>query len=325
MNKTLLSSLAMIFLLLAGCSGSSQQVEVTFSDQSKMIKLESSDHTLAEALEGAGLNVAELKRKYSPSIQWNQPLKGHNQVQLICKCEVSLQVGGKDMGTFETSKTTVGDVLEEKNIQISEWDEVNQPLNQKIKDGVKIVVDRYEQRIQKKIELVPYKTKEVEDKELAKGEKEVEQEGKKGKKIYEVAMMYKNGEPMEENGKQVVKQRLVDTVQPVEEIVKIGTNEELAEKEDTQLASAGTLTVQATGYTHTGSRTATGTYPRRGTIAVDPDVIPLGTKLYVPGYGYGVAEDTGGAVQGHIIDLFFETRSEAIQWGRRTVTIKILK
>ena len=110
-------------------------------------------------------------------------------------------------------------------------------------------------------------------------------------------MMYKNGEPMEENGKQVVKQRLVDTVQPVEEIVKIGTNEELAEKEDTQLASAGTLTVHGTGYTHTGSRTATGTYPRRGTIAVDPDVIPLGTKLYVPGYGYGVAEDTGGAVQ----------------------------
>ena len=325
MNKTLLSSLAMIFILLAGCSGSSQQVEITFSDQPKMIKLDSSDDNLAEALERAGLNVAELKQKYSPSIQWNQPLKGHDKIHLTCKCQVSLQVGGKDMGTFQTLKTTVGDVLEEKDIQISEWDEINLPLDQKIKDGTKIVVDRYEQRIQKKIELVPYKTREVEDKEMAKGEKEVEQEGKKGKKIYEVAMMYKNGKPMEENGKQVVNQRLVDTVQPVEEIVKIGTNEKLAEKEDTQLASAGTLTVQATGYTHTGNKTATGTYPSRGTIAVDPSVIPLGTKLYIPGYGYGVAEDTGGAVQGHIIDLFFETRSEAIQWGRRTVTIKILK
>ena len=233
--------------------------------------------------------------------------------------------GWKGYGDFPDFEATVGDVLKEKKVQISEWDEINLPLDQKIKDGTKIVVDRYEQRIQKKIELVPYKTKEVEDKEMAKGEKEVEQEGKKGKKIYEVAMMYKNGKPMEEDGKQVVNRRLVDTVQPVEEIVKIGTNEKLAEKEDTQLASAGTLTVQATGYTHTGNKTATGTYPRRGTIAVDPDVIPLGTKLYIPGYGYGVAEDTGGAVQGHIIDLFFETRSEAIQWGRRTVTIKILK
>jgi 3D (Asp-Asp-Asp) domain-containing protein len=83
--------------------------------------------------------------------------------------------------------------------------------------------------------------------------------------------------------------------------------------------------VEATGYTHTGSRTATGTYPKRGTIAVDPSVIPLGTKMYIPGYGYGVAEDTGGAVNGHIIDLFFETRAEALKWGRRTVTIKILK
>ena len=69
MNKTLLSSLAMIFILLAGCSGSSQQVEITFSDQPKMIKIDSSEDSLAEALEGAGLNVAELKQKYSPSIR----------------------------------------------------------------------------------------------------------------------------------------------------------------------------------------------------------------------------------------------------------------
>ena len=48
-----------------------------------------------------------------------------------------------------------------------------------------------------------------------------------------------------------------------------------------------------TAYTHTGHRTATGTYPRIGTVAVDPDKIPYGTKLYIPGYGYGRTEDTG--------------------------------
>ncbi|MBA4603452.1 3D domain-containing protein [Thermoactinomyces mirandus] len=324
MNKILLSSLAMILILLAGCSGSSQKVEVYFSDQPTMIKLDRSEDSLAEALEDAGLNVTELKQKYQPSIPWNQPLEEQSRVDLSCNCKVSLQVGGKKMGTFQTLATTVGEVLKEKNIPISEWDEVNVPLDQRITDGTQIIVDRFEHRLQKKVELVPYKTKEIEDDKIAKGEKEVEQEGKKGKKIYEVVMMYKNGQPLLQNGKPVVEKRLVDTVKPVEEIVKIGTNEALA-KEDVKLSSAGTLTVQATGYTHTGGRTATGTYPHRGTIAVDPDVIPLGTKLYVPGYGYGVAEDTGGAVQGYIIDLFFESRAEAIKWGRRTVTIKILK
>ncbi|MGA8941699.1 MAG: 3D domain-containing protein [Thermoactinomyces sp.] len=324
MNKILLSSLAMILILLAGCSGSSQKVEVLFSDQPKMIKLDRSDDSLAEALEDAGLNVAELKQKYQPSIQWNQPLEEQSRVYLTCNCKVSLEVGGKKTGTFQTLAKTVGEVLKEKNIPVSEWDEINVPLDQRITDGTKIIVDRYESRIQKKVEQIPYNTKKVEDDEIAKGEKKVEQEGKKGKKIYELTMMYKNGQPLLKDGKPLVEKRLVDTVKPVEEIVKIGTNEELA-KEDMQLSAAGTMTVQATGYTHTGGRTATGTYPRRGTIAVDPDVIPLGTKLYVPGYGYGVAEDTGGAVQGRIIDLFFETREEAIKWGRRTVTIKILK
>jgi 3D (Asp-Asp-Asp) domain-containing protein len=87
-----------------------------------------------------------------------------------------------------------------------------------------------------------------------------------------------------------------------------------------------TMDVQATGYTSTGNaKTATGTTPHHGTIAVDPDVIPLGTKMYIPGYGVGVAEDTGGAIKGNIIDLYFDSEQEAIQWGRRNVTIYILK
>jgi 3D (Asp-Asp-Asp) domain-containing protein len=201
-------------------------------------------------------------------------------------------------------------------------------LDQKIKDGTKIIVDRLEQRLKKKVENIPFKTKEEKDDQLADGKKEVKQEGKSGKKIYQVTMLYKNGEPVMENGKPVISERLVEMINPVDKIVKIGTNKELAQKEDVKLTSAKaaeTMRVEATGYTATGSRTATGTYPHRGTVAVDPSVIPLGTKLYIPGYGYGVAEDTGGAIKGRIIDLFFNSEQEAINWGRRNVTIKILK
>jgi len=84
-----------------------------------------------------------------------------------------------------------------------------------------------------------------------------------------------------------------------------------------------TYTMIATAYTHTGYRTATGTWPSRGTIAVDPTIIPLGTRLFVEGYGEGIAEDTGGAIQGHIIDLYMESEDECWAWGRRQVKVQV--
>jgi 3D (Asp-Asp-Asp) domain-containing protein len=83
-----------------------------------------------------------------------------------------------------------------------------------------------------------------------------------------------------------------------------------------------TLTVTATGYSMPG-RTATGLPVGPGIVAVDPSVIPLGTRMSIPGYGEGVAADTGGAVQGMTIDLWFPTLAAARAWGRRTVTITL--
>ncbi len=83
-----------------------------------------------------------------------------------------------------------------------------------------------------------------------------------------------------------------------------------------------TLTVTATGYALKG-RTATGVSVGYGIVAVDPGVIPLGTKMTIPGYGEGVAADTGGSVVGARIDLWFPTRAEALAWGTRTVSITL--
>jgi 3D (Asp-Asp-Asp) domain-containing protein len=86
--------------------------------------------------------------------------------------------------------------------------------------------------------------------------------------------------------------------------------------------SGATLTVSTTGYTLRG-RTATGVPTTTGVVAVDPAVIPLGTRMTIPGYGEAVAADTGGAVHGNVIDLWFPSTAEAVRWGRRTVTITI--
>lgn len=83
-----------------------------------------------------------------------------------------------------------------------------------------------------------------------------------------------------------------------------------------------TITVSATAYALRG-RTATGIQTAPGVVAVDPSFIPLGTRMYIPGYGEGVAADTGGAVHGAIIDVWFPTTAQALAWGRRTVTITI--
>jgi len=80
------------------------------------------------------------------------------------------------------------------------------------------------------------------------------------------------------------------------------------------------FTVSATGYS-LGGRTASGLPVGWGIAAVDPSVIPLGTHMWVPGYGEAVAADTGGAVVGARIDLWFPSIAQADQWGRRTVTI----
>lgn len=77
-----------------------------------------------------------------------------------------------------------------------------------------------------------------------------------------------------------------------------------------------------TFYTHTGNRCSTGVYPKVGrTIAVDPKKIPYGTYLYVEGHGVYIAEDTGGDIKGHRLDIFVNSREEAIQLGRKKVKV----
>ena len=82
------------------------------------------------------------------------------------------------------------------------------------------------------------------------------------------------------------------------------------------------MVVSATCYILKGT-TASGLPVGPGIVAVDPTVIPLGTRLYIPGYGKGVAADTGGGIKGKIIDLWYSTYAECAKWGRRTVTITV--
>lgn len=117
----------------------------------------------------------------------------------------------------------------------------------------------------------------------------------------------------------------------VEEQPATVVEEQPAAQESTNV-SGQTLTVTATAYTAhcegCSGTTATGINllenPDMKVIAVDPSVIPLGTEVYVEGYGNAVAGDTGGAIKGNKIDVFIPSHSEAMSWGRKTVNVTIL-
>jgi 3D (Asp-Asp-Asp) domain-containing protein/LysM repeat protein len=124
-----------------------------------------------------------------------------------------------------------------------------------------------------------------------------------------------------------------ETAKPVE---NNQTNAKPAEKAETPQAPANAakeITVTATAYTANcegcSGITATGidlkANPNAKVISVDPNVIPLGSKVYVDGYGYATAADTGGAIKGNVIDVFIPSKEEAIQWGRKQVKVTILK
>lgn len=112
-------------------------------------------------------------------------------------------------------------------------------------------------------------------------------------------------------------------VKEAEETKKIDTK-----LNNSQKTYKAIYTMEATAYTG-DTITATGTTPVRNpngisTIAVDPSIIPLGSKVYIPGYGEAMATDTGGAIKGHRIDLFLNSEEECINWGRQNVSLYLL-
>ncbi len=111
-------------------------------------------------------------------------------------------------------------------------------------------------------------------------------------------------------------------------VVDAGTLSALERAQDQPGRFGRSMNMKATAYSRfdpgCGSYTARGNLLHKGLVAVDPNVIPLGTRLYIPGYGFAIADDTGGAIKGHVIDLAFDSHQEAINFGVRHITVYIL-
>jgi uncharacterized protein YabE (DUF348 family)/3D (Asp-Asp-Asp) domain-containing protein len=228
---------------------------------------------------------------------------------------------------------TVADALVAAGANPSDNADVKPALGTKLKPGMTITAPDVFVRITQEQVAVPFGIEEKPDPTLAKGTRRVVAEGAQGASLRVFRVLVTGG--VEGAPRLIAEQALTA---PTPQVVAVGTGD-LASADDHSTAerpvsvppapSAGKrLRVVATGYAAgsggADTRTATGHRAVRGVVAVDPRFIPLGTRMYIPGYGYAVARDTGGAIKGGRVDLCFNCRADAMRWGRRPVTVIIV-
>jgi len=217
---------------------------------------------------------------------------------------------------FYSFHSDVERILEEEKIVLKDQDYLNIKYENDIY-YVKVV--RCREEFITELEELPFTVEHQNSKKITKGLTQILEKGEPGLKevVYRVGI---------EEGKEKYRQYFSEVIvkSPKPEIVLQGqrTTAVIASREPIHIEKV--FTMEASAYTHTGNRTYTGIYPEIGTIAVDPEIIPIGTRLWVEGYGYGIAQDTGKAIKGNKLDLFMETRRECLYWGRRRVKVYIL-
>jgi 3D (Asp-Asp-Asp) domain-containing protein len=249
---------------------------------------------------------------------------------------------------------TVEDALAKANISYDQDDEVTPALDTKLSAGIRIKHVAVEKVIIMEMHSIEYSTNYQNDPTLLKGKTKVLQSGSQGTQSIQIEVTYRDGVEIsrveisntviKEAKSRIVLQGTGSAPRPTStpasgdsaysDLYKDVTHDDcIIPPIPSQFETI--LYMQITAYTHTGRRTACGNWPqytrtlkKPGTIAVDPKAIPYGTLLYVTGYGYCVAEDTGSNTvdSSRMGDVFMNTKAECNNWGRRrNVTVYVVQ
>lgn len=338
---------AIIFLFLAGALLTffycRQCKEIMVIDGEQRLQYSTFSRTVEEFLQEKGFSLKEYDKVL--------PAKGdhlHDGDIVVIKraIPVFLTVDGKGREIWTHASEAAG-LLREQNIKLQEDDLIFPALNHPLKPGDAIVVVRVEKKYEVYQEKIPYRTIRVPNSDLESGVVRVRQEGIEGlqENIWEL---------VNENGKEVSRTLISSSIvsEPQDLVLEYG-NLNVLSRSGQNLQYERVITVEATaycpgtpdsgcpidergasqctgfyndGYTFTGikARAGDGTKENPHIIAVDPRYIPLKTLVYLEGYGYARAEDTGSAIKGASIDLLFNTHGEALAFGRRAVKVYLL-
>ncbi|KAA6470908.1 DUF348 domain-containing protein [Bacillus swezeyi] len=302
---------------------------VHFTMDGEKKKIWTTAGTVGMLLKDLNLELAEHDQ-INPSV--DKEIRKDMKLTLQRAFKVTVKDSGKDKDIWTTS-TTVADFLKHHKISIEDDDEVKPALDQKLtKDQADVHITRIKKVTDVVEENIPFDVKKKEDSSLEKGEKKVIQPGKEGKLKKHYAVVMKNGK---EVSRELIKEETA--TESKTKVIAVGTKQKTVAQASANVSrgnqsSGKEFYVSSTAYTAScngcSGHTATGVNlknnPGSKVIAVDPGVIPLGSKVHVEGYGYAVAADTGSAIKGRKIDVFFPNKSAAYRWGNKKVKIKVL-
>ena len=219
-----------------------------------------------------------------------------------------------------TDKTTVGELLKDMDNNIdTEYFLNGAEESDPIEAMMTISLTSVTEKTVAKTKEIPFETITRANPKMALGTTKIVQEGENGVSSMISKEVY--------HGSELIETKFVEekvTVPVQNKIIEYGTTGFIHGHAYTKQIKA-----KVTAYTPYDAGcngiTATGTTAKKGVIAVDPSVIPLGTKVYIPGYGVAVAEDTGGAIKGNRVDVCYLSKNEAFSWGVRNVPVYILQ
>lgn len=277
-----------------------------------------------DVLQEKGIEVSE-KDRVEPSL--DSRISENGSIKIKKAVNVKIVSNGTEV-ELETADDIIEDMLEkqkdaleEKGITYDkEIDEVNPSLDTKVEDGLTVNITKVDVKEITEKQPIAFNTVVEKDSSKTKGNRTVKTKGINGEKEITYKVVYKNGQ---EFSKDVAAVKTI--TDPQDEVVIEGSADPIGNRGTSGIK---TLTCKATAYSG-GYSTASGRKPVRvvnglSTIAVDPSVIPMGTKVYVEGYGYAVAADTGSAIKGNKIDVYFNSAQESRNWGVKTVQVSII-
>lgn len=293
-------------------------------------------NTVKDVLTQSGIKVSEFDYV---SLPLNTKLLRDKTTKIHIKSAVPMIVfaDGKET-TIMTSKDTVKEALQNSSVGLGDYDRIEgvKP-DDKIYANIKVKVVRVRRELVSQNEIIPYGVERKANNSIDKGVEEVVSKGKNGvcEKTYMVVY---------EDNKEVRKLLLSNAIvsEPVKEVVEYGTIATYTASRGNTIRYKKVLEMSATAYTasfkdtkkHPGDPgfgiTYTGVRVKKGIVAVDPKVIPLGSRLYIegvgntPDYGYAVAADIGSAIKGNKIDLYMDSQDVVDKWGRKKVKVYIL-
>ncbi|WBW50087.1 3D domain-containing protein [Peptoniphilus equinus] len=297
--------------------------EVSLIVDGKAQKVVTYTETVADFLDNEGI-VLDDQDVVEPSLDTLIT----DDMDIIIKAPKSYKItDGTSQYIASAIGDTVGEVIANIGIHLNPYDVVTPKVTAPAKPNQPIVIERVRKEAFEQTVAIAYETQSRDNPEMYQGESKVIQQGQEGVRREQVQNTYVNNVLVSID----VLASAVEQ-EPVTHVVENGTKEKPKTVAPNGVNAKRVIVMQATAYDPSaGSKTAMGTRARVGAVAVDPRVIPLGTKLYIesmdgfPTYGYAVAEDTGGAIKGNRIDLFYGSHAEAIRFGRRNVKVYVLE